>query len=314
MENTKQISDLEKLVEDLKQSISTLQMGQTELTRELVSSSISARISVVERKQEEILRLMTGIRSELAGLSSGMARRDSLLLGSGIPLRDSTVKVPGGGVGAGRRNSLLVENTLCGRGANRRRSLATDILLVGKSGNIPVLEVEPWEPSDEVQMVIDRLLERQFILSPWVKEKRLRNQLRLVLKDHLEAGPERRSTITKIVHDAHQVFPLWRGQIREIMFENWCTVLDASLKESAEIIFEKFKKPRFPDENDSTLFLTEHMIEVGQFLKKKEKEGTGVTNSKFWYEVRKKICQVLDEERTKVLPIKDDDSEIEYED
>ena len=28
------------------------------------------------------------------------------------------------------------------------------------------------------------------------------------------------------------------------MFENWCTVLDASLKESAEIIFEKFKKPR----------------------------------------------------------------------
>ena len=33
-------------------------------------------------------------------------------------------------------------------------------------------------------------------------------------------------------------------------------------------------------------------------------QGTGVTNSKFWYEVRKKICQVLDEERTKVYILK----------
>ena len=122
--------------------------------------------------------------------------------------------------------------------------------------------------------VLDRLLERQFLLSPWVREKRLRNQLRLVLKvilevqattlfsviwkldkstwyqtlrlynsffleyflfqDHLEAGPVRRSTVTKVVHDAHQVlrylgkdsfcnkftfclkvFPIWRTQIRE---------------------------------------------------------------------------------------------------
>ena len=85
--------------------------------------------------------------------------------------------------------------------------------------------------------MLDRLLERQFLLSPWVREKRLRNQLRLVLKvnnffelldmqafknpfqnaesflivlsslnqDHLEAGPVRRSTVTKVVHDAHQV-------------------------------------------------------------------------------------------------------------
>ena len=76
--------------------------------------------------------------------------------------------------------------------------------------------------------MLERLLERQFLLSPWVREKRLRNQLRLVLKvqqrleleklcssvveteallhqDHLEAGPVRRSTVTKIVHDAHQV-------------------------------------------------------------------------------------------------------------
>ena len=36
--------------------------------------------------------------------------------------------------------------------------------------------------------LIDQLFERQFLLSPWVREKRMRNQLRLVLKDSLEAG------------------------------------------------------------------------------------------------------------------------------
>ena len=53
------------------------------------------------------------------------------------------------------------------------------------------------------------------MLTPWVREKRMRNQLRLILKDHLDAGPKRRSTITKLVHDAHQTFPVWRNQIRE---------------------------------------------------------------------------------------------------
>ena len=111
------------------------------------------------------------------------------------------------------------------------------------------MEVDPWEPPQEVSQdhgqvcencslqvreVLERLLERQFLLSPWVREKRLRNQLRLILKvfhhvqeqcghhgallqDHLEAGPMRRSTVTKIVHDAHQVFPVWRNQIREVV-------------------------------------------------------------------------------------------------
>ena len=63
--------------------------------------------------------------------------------------------------------------------------------------------------------LLDQLFERQFILSPWVREKRMRNQLRLLLKDHLDAGPKRRSTVTKVVHDAHQIFPVWRNQIRE---------------------------------------------------------------------------------------------------
>ena len=37
-------------------------------------------------------------------------------------------------------------------------------------------------PPREVGEEVERLLERQFLLSPWVREKRLRNQLRLVLK------------------------------------------------------------------------------------------------------------------------------------
>ena len=75
------------------------------------------------------------------------------------------------------------------------------------------MEVEPWAPTQEVTFnlltfcqiflvadvldfqlphifckiflvadVLERLLERQFLLSPWVREKMLRNQLRLVLK------------------------------------------------------------------------------------------------------------------------------------
>ena len=68
--------------------------------------------------------------------------------------------------------------------------------LNGSSRSFPVMEVEPWTPTPEVSRqhfkginicflvadVLDRLLERQFLLSPWVREKRLRNQLRLVLK------------------------------------------------------------------------------------------------------------------------------------
>ena len=66
-----------------------------------------------------------------------------------------------------------------------------------------------------IVQAVNKMFERHFVLTPWVREKRLRNQLRLILKDHLDAGPQRRSTTTKLVHDAHQVFPVWRNQIRE---------------------------------------------------------------------------------------------------
>jgi len=164
---------------------------------------IGARMEGLERRQEEIVRLLNSLRSELAGISSGMARRDSLILGgNGIQQlqgfrRDS--------FDPSRRDSLVLGSES----------------FTSTSRTFPVMEVEPWTPTQEVADVLDRLLERQFLLSPWVREKRLRNQLRLVLKDHLEAGPVRRSTVTKVVHDAHQVFPIWRTQIRETVGDFW---------------------------------------------------------------------------------------------
>jgi len=141
------------------------------------------------------------------------------------------------------------------------------------------------------------------------------------LKDHLDAGPQRRSTTTKLVHDAHQVFPVWRNQIREKMFQDWEYIQELSPKDAAEVIFESFHKCMQKDELESMALYAEHMVEVGQYLKKKladraEKNGRqpgNVTNSKFWYEVRKKIQEVLEQE--KALGIKrdieneDDDSD-----
>lgn len=203
-----------------------------------------------------------------------------------------------------RRDSLFLESSCSRRGS----VLLSADGLIGKGSTIPVMEVDPWLPPLDVQQIIDRLLERQFLLSPWMREKRLRNQLRLVLKDHLEAGPQRRSTVTKIVHDAHQLFPVWRGQIKDAMFENWEKVQTMTFREAAEFIFVQFKKPRFPDELESVELYAEHMIEVGQYLKRKateraEKAGKllyaqgSITNSKFWYEVRKKINEILESKK-----------------
>jgi len=208
-------------------------------------------------RQEEIVKLLNSLKSELAGISSGMARRDSLILGgNGIQQlqgfrRDS--------FDPSRRDSLILGG---------EASMST-------SRTFPVMEVEPWTPTQEVADVLDRLLERQFLLSPWVREKRLRNQLRLVLKDHLEAGPVRRSTVTKVVHDAHQVFPIWRTQIRETMLAAWDQLQDADLEDVADVIFAQFKKPRFPDEVEAGLLYAEHMIEVGQYLMRRAREKAG---------------------------------------
>ena len=80
--------------------------------------------------------MLTALRSELAGISSGMARRDSLILGtsvvSGITLRRDSVI--GGNTGDSRRGSLILPD------------------IYGRS-SIPVMEVEPWELSQSVQEV-----------------------------------------------------------------------------------------------------------------------------------------------------------------
>jgi len=292
MSINEQLFELDKKVEGLSISVEEIQRIQKLQAQQQKSQQLSPRLDTLERKQDEIVKLLTGLRSELAGISSGMARRDSLMLGSGVV----------SGLTSLRRDSLILDPM------GRRESLILGA--DGRNGSIPVMEVEPWEPTNEVQEIIERLLERQFLLSPWVREKRLRNQLRLVLKDHLDAGPKRRSTVTKIVHDAHQVYPVWRNQMRELMFEQWERVQELTPKETAEIIYAQFKKPRFPDELESTYLYAEHMVEVGQYLKRKnieraERSGkiissaslNAVTNSKFWYEVRKKINDVLEQEK-----------------
>jgi len=283
---SEQVQELEEKIGDLTKSVQEIQLSQKTMSQHLRVANISSRLDGVEKRQEEVIRLLSNLRNELAGISSGMARRDSLMLGTGL-----------------RRDSLILD-------ANSRRGsvLLAAEGLIGKGNTIPVMEVEPWVPTPEVQTIIDRLLERQFLLSPWMREKRLRNQLRLVLKDHLDAGPQRRSTVTKIVHDAHQLYPVWRAQIKDTMFEHWEKVQHISFKEAADIIFNQFKKPRFPDELESTELYAEHMIEVGQYLRRKaseraEKAGKpthvqgSITNSKFWYEVRKKINEILESKK-----------------
>lgn len=90
------------------------------------------------------------------------------------------------------------------------------------------------------------------------------------------------------------------------MFKDWDRVQDMLPIEAGEFIFEKFKTSRQPDEMESLALYGEHMVEVGQYLKRKladraEKCGRkpgNIANSKFWYEVRKKVAEVLEHEKT----------------
>jgi len=293
----------QELTTEAPQSSQSTRMSKEGSNWEAEVRGIGERMEGLEMRQEEIVKLLNSLRSELAGISSGMARRDSLILGNGIEQfqqgfrRDSFIP--------SRRDSLILGSETSTR-------------------TFPVMEVEPWTPPQEVADVLDRLLERQFLLSPWVREKILRNQLRLVLKDHLEAGPVRRSTVTKVVHDAHQVFPVWRSQVRETMLAAWDQLQDADLEDVADVIFAQFKKPRFPDEIEAGLLYAEHMLEVGQYLMRKAKERAGrngkilssnaVTNSKFWYEVRKKVNEVIEQSRSKrnsLCPQDDSDTDVD---
>jgi len=285
------IAAIDNKLDNLAIAVDNIESTQRVQTKQTKTQNFSNRLENVEKKQEEMLRLLTGLRSELAGVSSGMARRDSLMLGSTV--------VSGLSI---RRDSLI-----SGDPSVRRDSLILGSDFHGRSATIPVMEVEPWEPTQPVQELLDQLFERQFILSPWVREKRMRNQLRLLLKDHLDAGPKRRSTVTKVVHDAHQIFPVWRNQIREKMFQDWENIQQLSPRDAAKIIFEQFAKTKVSDEIDSMALYAEHMVEVGQYLRRKlieRKEKNGrqngsmtVTNSKFWYEVRKKIQEVMETEK-----------------
>lgn len=273
-----------------------------------------ARLEAVERRQEELLASLGQLRSEMAaGLSSGQARRDSLFLQAGGARRDSQVV---GGTATGRRDSLP-PSPLALVGTGRRDSLVDrrDSLPC-----LPVLEAEPWHLPPAVDANVARLLERQFLLSPWLREKRLRNQLRLLLKEHLQAGPVRRSTVTKLVHDAHQQFGVWRRDVREAMLENWDRTELLEPRQAATVIFSQFSRPRQQDEADSVVLYAEHMVEVAQFLKRKAGEKrsgkscqAAITNSKFWYEVRKKISEVVQQDKSEA-PGEDQNNADESED
>jgi len=279
------VSTLEGKITNLSTTVEDMQLTQKTMNESLRVTNISTRLDQLEKRQDEVIRLLGLLRNELAGISSGMARRDSLMLGSGLNYlrRDSLVDF------GSRRNSALLPDGMLGK-------------------TVPVMEVDPWTPPAPVQQSIDKVVERQFLLAPWVREKRLRNQLRLVLKDHLDPGPQRRSTVTKIVHDAHQTFPVWRSQLKEAMFSHWDTVQEMSFKDAAQVIFAQFTKTRLADEQESVELYAEHMIEVGQYLRRKASEraeragrpvnmNSSVTNSKYWYEVRKKINEVLESQR-----------------
>ena len=110
-------------------------------------------------------------------------------------------------------------------------------------------------------------------------------------------------------------------QISCQMFQDWENIQELNPKEASNIIFDGFKKSRQNDEIESMSLYAEHMIEVGQYLKRKladraERAGRqpgNVTNSKFWYEVRKKIQEVLQQEKEmgikRDIEIDDDDSD-----
>ena len=53
------------------------------------------------------------------------------------------------------------------------------------------------------------------------------------------------------------------------MFQDWENIQELSPKDAAVIIFETFQKCRQNDEQDSMLLYAEHMVEVGQYLKRK---------------------------------------------
>jgi len=71
----------QELTTEAPQSSSNLTMNKIGKDMEAEVRAIGARMEGLERRQDEIVKLLISLRSELAGISSGMARRDSLMLG-----------------------------------------------------------------------------------------------------------------------------------------------------------------------------------------------------------------------------------------
>ena len=79
------------------------------------------------------------------------------------------------------------------------------------------------------------------------------------------------------------------------MFQDWENIQQLSPREAAKIIFVQFEKSKLSDEMDSMVLYSEHMVEVGQYLKKKladraEKNGRQVENNLSLY-IRLYVCE-----------------------
>jgi len=74
----------QELTTEAPQSSQSTRMSKEGSNWEAEVRGIGERMEGLEMRQEEIVKLLNSLRSELAGISSGMARRDSLILGNGI--------------------------------------------------------------------------------------------------------------------------------------------------------------------------------------------------------------------------------------
>ena len=67
------------------------------------------------------------------------------------------------------------------------------------------------------------------------------------------------------------------------MFQDWEYIQELSPKDAAEVIFESFHKCMQKDELESMALYAEHMVEVGQYLKKKLADRAEKNGRQVWF-------------------------------
>ncbi|XP_023328064.1 uncharacterized protein LOC111701132 [Eurytemora carolleeae] len=267
MEDSK-LSGMKKQLEELELGVRQTQIEQLSLIKELNVDDISSKLDRVHNSQDQILKSLNQLRGDLIIMTSRLCRTEHNFLGNTL---------------RGLNDRLIREDT-CG------------------PGYLCVLEATPWQIPPQLQEMIDVRFEGFFLLYPWIRDKKARDNIKNILKLSLENGPQFRSTVNKIMYEKSNEFLAWRAQIKEKMFSEWEKVQKMNFTEAAIFIFQQFKKPRRPEEVLSTELYAEHMIEVGQYLIRKRIRNSSkeldksaelkVNTSKFWYEVNKKVTDL----------------------